>query len=187
LDARRIIGMTDPGETPPFWRNDLLVFSVTILVIVASILVGYVLWTEHMLVEDEYPPMVTVGTSRPQMGNYAVGGDTLWRSEIPITKITPRDARVKWKAASVTIRSPEGASMLEDVTLRPYDPQEVDNGTDGAVDVELWYDDANGSPRIDGGDTMILTGLLKDHGGAVVTILHDGRHIGYPILPPEFS
>ncbi len=59
--------------------------------------------------------------------------------------------------------------MKQDLPIFPYDVSELDDASDGTVDVQAWYIDESEDPnKLEPTDQVILTGLTKDYEESII-------------------
>ncbi|NOQ54352.1 MAG: hypothetical protein GQ558_07095 [Thermoplasmata archaeon] len=130
---------------------------------------------------------LTVNLATPSVNQRMISDQHYWDTVLNINKVTPRDEDVVWADISVAIKSSTGNILLPSTQLS-YDIMDFyDDGSDGSVDVEVWFIDiTTGDNRLSAGDAIKITGMTADFEGGFIQILRSGRIIGDSLLPTDF-
>ncbi len=160
---------------------------VVVLVIAAPFLVamGWLFISGAVTSTEEQ--RLTVQLSSPSVTQRTISDQHFWDTVLNINMVTPRDEDVLWADISVAIKSSTGNILLPSTQLS-YDIWEFyDDGSDGSVDVEVWFIDiTTGDNRLSAGDAIKITGMTAEFEGGFVQILRSGRIIGDSLLPTDF-
>ncbi len=163
-----------------------IVVVVVILVISAPFLVamGWLFISGAVTSTEEQ--RLTVQLSSPSVTQRTISDQASWDTVLNINMVTPRDEDVLWAEVFVVLHSHDGGILLPSTLVSP-DIGVNDDGSDGAVDVEVWFIEiTTGDNRLSAGDAIKITGMTAEFEGGFVQILRSGRIIGDSLLPTDF-
>ncbi len=156
--------------------------SVPIVIFVAIALVWAVgFWSPPMTSEEE---LTEVELRNPVSKAKFINGEDYWDLTVELSKIQPKDAKILWVEVRVRILS-EGEHVLKpDTRVKPDDPAAYDDGSDGWVDVQVWYICTPAhDPHVHAGHIIKVTGISKEFEGGTVVISKSGEQIGTLTIP----
>lgn len=157
-------------ESPPRKKREL--FSFASVWVMAAVLGILFLALVYFLSPSEPPEPyyhTTVQFSSPEITSRTIGSDLRWDASLDVVKVTFKDDLHPWPNVLIRLdRSGEKGSYLE---LLPFNETQLDDGSDGSIDVQAWYVDDNERPGIlSTGDQIIITGMTIDYEGCVVEL-----------------
>ena len=167
-------------------------FTPMVIAVVVAFLIVFLSALAWVYIDSEpYAPYeiekVTVNLATPNIMRQEINGQPYWEAVLNINKITPRDEAVIWRDVRMVIKSSNGSVILPLTGLNADDALAYDRGTDGQVDLQVWFVETTpGTSRMDAGDAMKITGMTADFEGAFVQVLRDGERIGSITLPTNF-
>ena len=167
----------------------LMIPLVVIIVIVVIISLLYLDWlyvSGRLFSSEE--EIVVIELLDPSMEQQSIGDETYWDVTCQVNRITPSDSKVSWESVRVGVfKGPYRDVLIVMTPFEPDDPSVYDDGTDGVVDVQLWYLDMDGDGFIDRSDRFKITGLTENFEGATIEIDVVGDNIGSFLLPTNFE
>jgi hypothetical protein len=86
----------------------------------------------------------------------------------------------------VIVKASDGSVLIPATKPLANNPSNYDDGSDGSVDVQVWYVSITFGSIMFAGDSFILTGMTDAYEGAMVQIMHKDRQIGSTTLPTDF-
>ena len=182
-----------PYQQPPPQRRDegSTVVRVVVLVVIILVLLAAVAWAVLWTIiddipEDELHPGTILNLAAPLVVRRDAGNETVWDVSITINRVTSDLGALSWAFVRITLMESSGTVLVADGTPLPDDPGAYDNGSDGDVDVELWYVDAASDGLIEEADGIKITGMDRDYAGGRVVIGYTGDRIGMSVLPTLF-
>jgi hypothetical protein len=130
---------------------------------------------------------LTVQLASPSVTQRMISDQPYWDTVLNINKVTPRDEDVLWVETTIAIKSNTGSILLPNMQLSHDNWGVYDDGSDGAVDVEVWFiETTTGDNRLSAGDAIKITGMTTEFEGGLIQILRSGRMIGDILLPTDF-
>jgi hypothetical protein len=162
----------------------VVIIVVLVLVVPAILAIAWMMIAG--MVVDEDPGMTTITIASPMVDSRTIGEETYWDVTLNINKITPRDENVPWEDVRVIVKSAAGSVLLTATRPSWDDPAEYDDGSDGSVDVEVWYVCVDSGPNMRPGDALKVTGMTLEYEGAYIEISRGGERIGAMTLPTNF-
>ena len=166
------------------WEKVLIWAAVTLLILAFVYIVSYPYYLRDRPMFYEF--------GGPDVEERVIGGDDHWDVTFEVIDYEEMDPTV-WSEMEIVVTSESGNELLRTRTVKENDPSQYDNGTNGTVDVEVWY--VNGDTRLTGGmdtgDLLVFTGLTKEFQGATIRIFHTTQQFGDRIaeerFPPRFE
>ena len=173
-----------PGkEDIPPW----VVVLVVVLIIAFSGVMTVIWLATSGPADDIAVEMTTVNLANPQVETRTVGEEVYYDATMNINKITPRGENVAWEDVRVIVISSDGSVLLTATQPSWHDPAEYDDGSDGSVDVQVWYVCSDAGPNMREGDALKLTGMTLDYEGALIEVTLWGERIASVVLPTDLS
>ncbi len=128
---------------------------------------------------DDLTP--TILMSIPSLTPRNDGTGEVHDATFTVTKVTPRDADLKWSDIKVLIKAADGSVLLPRTAVRE------DTGTYGST-VEVWYSDTTGKrSQVDAGDSILITGMkASEYQGGWVYLYHKEYRTSDSTLPTDF-
>ena len=135
---------------------------------------------------EEETDKITINMASPVVTQRTITDQIYWDADIEINKITPDLALASYTDIRVIVKASDGSVLIPSTKPLADDPSEYDDGSDGTVDVQVWYDNIISGTIMFEGDSFILTGITDAYEGATVQIRHKDRQIGSTTLPTNF-
>jgi hypothetical protein len=158
---------------------------IVVIVLIAIPLVIAIMWLGILTsVIEEETEKVTINMASPDVTQRTITDQVYWDAELVINKITPDLVLVSYTDVRVIVKSADGSVLITATEPLPDDSSDYDDGSDGTVDVQVWYDSF--TTIMVEGDSFKLTGMTDAYEGATVQIMHNDRLIGSTILPTDF-
>ena len=130
---------------------------------------------------------ITLNIGIPSVVQRTISDEAYWDASLNINKLTPKDETVPWSDIRVVVKSALGSVLNAMTRPNADDPFEYDDGSDGSVDVQFWYDTTiPGNDFVMAGDTILITGMTDDYEGATIEIFYLGEQIGDTTLQTNF-
>lgn len=130
---------------------------------------------------------LTVNLATPSVTHRLISDQHHWDTVLNINKATPRDEDVIWAEISIVVHHNDGSILLPSTQVSPDIGGVYDDGSDGSVDVEVWFVEiTTGDNRLSAGDAIKITGMTADFEGGFIQILRSGRISGDSFLPTDF-
>lgn len=145
----------------------------TVLVMVAILGMLSIVLVYQVATYEPPPPYyhTSVSFASPVITNRTVDDGIRWDATMRVIKVAPKDELHPWSRVHVTVVGLEGDVLKRDLKFRPYDESNVDDGSDGTVDVQLWYiDDQEHPGRLSYDDQIIITGMTREYDGCIVRL-----------------
>ncbi len=177
-------------QPPPPKSADKSTAWIIVLVVVLLIAVPFVAVMGWLAISGAVTSTVeqrlTVQLSSPSVTQRTISDQAYWDTVLNINMVTPRNEDVLWAEVFVVLHSHDGGILLPSTLVSP-DIGVYDDGSDGAVDVEVWFIEiTTGDNRLSAGDAIKITGMTVEFEGGFVQILRSGRVIGDTLLPTNF-
>jgi hypothetical protein len=165
-----------------------LIVVVVVIVLIAIPLVLAIMWLGILTdVIEEETEKVTIQMASPSLTQRMITDQVHWDADLEINKVTPDLALVTYSDIRVIVKDSSGSVLIPSTKPLADDPDDYDDGSDGTVDVQVWYDSITSTTIMFEGDSFYLTGLTDtDYEGALVEIWHNDRRIGSTTLPTNF-
>lgn len=130
-----------------------------------------------------------VSLATPEMTDRTVDDEVRWDVMIKVNKVAPKDDLHSWSRVKITIEDVDGKAINPGLELRSYNESDVDDGSDGTIEVQAWYvDDAEHPGRLSAGDEIVITGMSRLYEGYVVKVeIKDNHGDNSATLPNEFE
>lgn len=158
---------------------------IVVIVLIAIPVILAIMWLGILTdVIEEETEKVTINLASPGMSQRTIIDQTYWDADMNINTVKPDLALVSYEDIRVIIKASDGSVLIPATEPLPDDPSDYDDGSDGTVDVEVWYDSY--TIIMVEGDSFILTGMTDAYEGALVQIMHKDRLIGSTTLPTNF-
>jgi hypothetical protein len=160
-----------------------MITIVIVVVVIGAIIVAALAidWDLSPPEEPKEPRSIDMDT--PTVTQRTIGDGTFWDSTASVTVIDPPDAEVIWESVRVVVKDANTSVLMGKTSPEPNNPPMYDNGSDGKVDVQVWYIDIDGDGHMETGDRLKFT---ERYEGAKVEIYYGQRQIGTFTLPEEF-
>jgi hypothetical protein len=162
-----------------------LIIVVVVIVLIAIPIVLAIMWLGILTdVIEEETEKVTINLASPVVTTRPIMDVTYWDADLNINKVTPDLALVSYEDIRIIVKASDGSVLIPATEPLPDDSSDYDDGSDGTVDVEVWYESY--TIIMVAGDSFILTGMTDAYEGATVQIMHKDRLIGSTTLPTNF-
>lgn len=172
---------TDADKGPSYGAMALYVVLGLMCIALLLLVMGY-----------PQPPTTyhtTVQLAIPEMTDRTVDDEVRWDTMITVNKVTPKDDLHSWSRVKITIEDVDGKAINHGLALQSYNESDVDDGSDGTIDVQAWYvDDTEHPGRLSAGDDIVITGMSRLYEGCVIKVeIKDNHGGGSTPLPDEFE
>lgn len=164
-----------------------IVVAVLVVVIVVPAVVALMwLGITEVVTEPEHENVV-LNFESPVVTRRQIADESYWEASFQIHMLTPRDETVDWSDVRIVIKSNDGRVLNTLTRPLPDDPDAYDDGTDGSVDIQFWYDTSIPDSMVLGaGDTIRVTGMTVAYEGGTFEVWYQGRQIGDSLFPTDF-
>lgn len=181
-----------PGYPPPPPRKKetsvawIVVAVVVVLIAIPAVIALMWLGISGVVTEQE-PHNLVLNLGSPTVTQRQIADEAYWDADYTIFRMTPRGELVEWSDVRIVIKANDGHLLDAETGPLPDDPDAYDDGADGSVNVQFWYE----TTIIDNhlmmeGDTLRITGMTYEYEGAYVEVFYRGHQIGDSVLPTDF-
>ena len=182
-----------PGQypSPPPRKKDsstvriVILVAVLIIVVPVFLAIGWVAFSGNFV--EPVSDRITVSLVSPTLDQRMISEEPYWTARMDVYKITPKDSDIPYEDVWVTVKGSDGSVLLYRTMLSKNNPDEYDDGSNGLVDVQVWYTSSSESSSMTKGDSIILTGLTSEYEGAHVEIGIKGLRLASRVLPTNFT
>ncbi len=165
-----------------------MIVVVVVIVLIAIPVILAIMWLGVFVsVIEEETEKVTFNMASPDVTERMIADQTYFDAELEINKVIPDLAIVTYTELRVIVKASDGSVLIQSTKPTLDDPSDYDDGLDGTVDVQVWYDSLTSGIITVAGDSFKLTGMTDDYEGATVQITRDGRIVGSVVLPTDLG
>lgn len=158
------------------WSNKAYFLVMAVIIGIFLILIIYHSCDDMLCGPDE--PPVEYRFNPPEVEMRTIEGTDYYDVVAVPRRSYDRIVKVLWSELRIEIVSKDGDLLLPGALSRPDDPTSYDNGTDGHVDIEVWYESDHTYMTNTPNCWIKVTGLQHEHEGAKVRLLKAGGVIG---------
>jgi len=175
-----------PGDGTSSLGKVIIIIVVLLLVFVVIGAVIFYLFVAS--VEDlvDGTGSATVSLQAPIASARQVNDATYCDISFTVNRIAPATAVVSWSEVLVDVESASGSTLLAATPPFVDMPLAYDDGTDGTVDVQVWFMDADDDGEISSGDYVKLTGLTAAYEGGQLELRLGLTLISASTMPSDF-
>lgn len=182
--------LQQPYTTPKDGTSTIGKVIIALVVgVIIVVVIGIVLLSMFIGSIDDYngPGPSSMSLLPPDVQDRQVVNETFWDATTTIGRTSGEYDDIPWSIARCVLTSSEGTIILWPTIPLPDNPSMYDDGSDGSVDIQAWYVDADGDGQIGPGDQLRLTGLTLASEGAVIEVRRTDWRVTSVELPATFT